>query len=49
MKNGGEEGISGYLNPTKYWGGFACSLGSALLGYIAEESDPSPMIPFPVR
>ena len=40
MKNGGDEGISGYLNPTKYWGGFACSLGSALIGYLAESTDP---------
>lgn len=40
MKNGGEEGISGYLNPMKYWGGFACNISSALLGFIAEEEDP---------
>lgn len=40
MKSGGDEGLGGYLNPAKYWGGFACSLGSALLGYIAGETDP---------
>jgi len=40
MKNGGDAGLGGYLNPAKYWGGFACSLGSALLGYIAESTDP---------
>ena len=40
MKGGGDEGLGGYLNPAKYWGGFACSLGSALLGYIAGETDP---------
>ena len=40
MKGGGDQGIGGYLNPAKYWGGFACSLGSALLGYIAGETDP---------
>lgn len=28
------------LSPLKYWGGFACSMGSALLGYIAGIEDP---------
>lgn len=40
MKNGGSEGLGGYLNPAKYWGGFACSMGSALLGFIAGDLDP---------
>ena len=40
MKNGGAEGLGGYLNPAKFWGGFACSMGSALLGFLASEIDP---------
>ena len=40
MKNGGSEGLGGYLNPAKYWGGFACSMGSALLGFMASDLDP---------
>lgn len=28
------------LSPLKYWGGFACSMGSAILGYIAGIEDP---------
>lgn len=39
-KNGGGEGMGAYLNPAKYWGGFACSIGSAVLGFLADEIDP---------
>lgn len=35
-KNGGNEGIMGYINPARYWGGFACSLASGALGVIGE-------------
>lgn len=31
MKNGGAEGMGSWLNPTKYWGGFACSVAGGLL------------------
>ena len=40
MKNGGNEGIGSWLNPTKYWGGFACSVAGGLLslaGSLAED------------
>lgn len=40
MKNGGDEGLGAYLNPAKYWGGFACSIGSALFGFLANQADP---------
>ena len=39
MKNGGDEGISGYLNPVKYWGGFACSIAGPLLSFIGSQMD----------
>ena len=39
-KNGGGEGLGAYLNPAKYWGGFACSMGAAYLGTLASELDP---------
>lgn len=37
MKNGGSEGIGGYLNPIKYWGGFACSIAGPLMSFIGSQ------------
>jgi hypothetical protein len=39
-KNGGKDGIGAWLNPIRYWGGFACSIGSGLLSFFAEQTDP---------
>lgn len=35
-KNGGNEGMGAWLNPMKYWGGFAMSIASGALGMIGE-------------
>ena len=40
MSHGGSEGLGGYLNPIKYWGGFACSIAGGLfkgLSSLAED------------
>ena len=34
MANGGDEGLAGYLNPVKMWGGFACSIASGLFNFL---------------
>ena len=33
---GGNSGLSKYLSPAKFWGGFACSLASGALGLIGD-------------
>ena len=35
-RNGGNEGIGAYLNPTKYWGGFACSVAGGGLSMMSD-------------
>ena len=35
-KNGGNEGIGAYLNPAKYWGGFACGIAAGGLGLMSD-------------
>lgn len=34
MKNGGSEGMGSWLNPVKYWGGFACSIAGGLFNVL---------------
>ncbi len=48
MRNGGAEGIGGYLNPVKYWGGFACSIAGPLLSFVGDQlEDPEKYEPIP--
>ena len=37
MAHGGAEGIGGYLNPIKMWGGFACSIAGGLFSFIGSQ------------
>ena len=39
MKNGGDEGAGSWLNPTKYWGGFACSIAGGLFSFIGNRME----------
>lgn len=49
-KNGGSEGIMGYLNPMKYWGGFVLSMASGALGMLGDYlAEPVSYDTFPAR